>query len=231
MNQEKKKKQMIAAAAVTVLLLLTISVMAWLYYQRSMETATRIQEPNALMIGEGDQQEIWKMDLGNIDVNQKQQYKDIVFCVFGFEQLSYQLELAHTTNIGFTYEIFPAEKNSSGSVSDAEGMKYNETENALSGQYLNPDSSDTKIAQPTGTYHNRTYAKINGGDGSYDTVQKHAEPLYWRNTNTLTLSTQKSTTGVYIDYYILHISWDNTFQNNKETDMVYLMAERVASNG
>ena len=30
--------------------------------------------------------------------------------------------------------------------------------------------------------------------------------------------------GNYVNYYILHITWDETVQNNKETDMIYIMA-------
>ena len=35
---------------------------------------------------------------------------------------------------------------------------------------------------------------------------------------------KKDDTGYYVNYYILHISWDENVKNNKETDMIYIMA-------
>ena len=84
----------------------------------------------------------------------------------------------------------------------------------LAGKYLNQDKV-SKYA--TKAYHQMTY-------GSYAGVQASAEPLYWITDSQESLPTATDATGYYVNYYILHISWDETVQNNKETDMVYLMA-------
>ena len=56
-------------------------------------------------------------------------------------------------------------------------------------------------------------------------MQQAAEPLYWKSNAQETLPEKKEKSEeFYVNYYILHISWDETVQNNKETDMIYLMA-------
>ena len=84
--------------------------------------------------------------------------------------------------------------------------------NELAGNYLNKGGN----GYATNKYHETTYA-------TYTKVQAAAEPLYWRTTNKETLPGSVHN-GNYINYYILHISWDKDVQDNKETDMVYLMA-------
>ena len=84
----------------------------------------------------------------------------------------------------------------------------------LTGSYLNKDENSDNA---TDKYHEITYDK-------YNNVQKSAEPLYWKTTNQETLPENKDDTTHYVNYYILHISWDENVQNNKETDMIYLMA-------
>ena len=55
-------------------------------------------------------------------------------------------------------------------------------------------------------------------------MQQSAEPLYWRSDKQETLPVEANANALYVNYYILHISWDDTVQNNKETDIIYLMA-------
>ena len=96
---------------------------------------------------------------------------------------------------------------------DETGNKYSQ-DKELAGKYLNVDT-DGKYA--TKLYHKTTY-------GGYDKVQQSAEPLYWRSNEPETLPREANANALYVNYYILHISWDDTVQNNKETDMIYLMA-------
>ena len=137
----------------------------------------------------------------------------MVFCVYsqGANE-KYYLQLAHTTNIGFHYKIYKASVQQDGAISYL-GNQYSQGE-ALAGKYLNVNSAG-KYA--TNQYHKTTY-------GDYDTVQQSAEPLYWRSYEQETLPEDANANALYVNYYILHISWDDTVQNNKETDMIYLMA-------
>ena len=98
----KHKNRAVFAAVLAALALLAVPVLAWLYMQRSMETITKINMPNALLIGAGDAKPIQQLELGNIDASETNKSKDVVFCVYSEKPgLSYYLQLAHTTNIGF----------------------------------------------------------------------------------------------------------------------------------
>lgn len=207
----RRKKKAVLAVVAAALALLVLPVMAWLYMQRSMETITKINMP-ALFIGAGDAKPIQELELSNIDVSAEQKYKDIVFCVYSTKSgLDYDIQLAHTTNIGFTYTIYKASLSSSDGDVSYLNERYTKG-NELNGSYLN--KGDNGYA--TNKYHKATY-------GQYNSVQTAAEPLYWRTTYKETLPA-KEHNGNYINYYILHISWDEKVQDNKETDMVYLMA-------
>lgn len=213
----RRKKRAIAAVVVAALALVVLPVFAWLYMQRSMETITKVNMPYALLIGAGDAKPIQQLQLSNIDVSASKS-KDVVFCVYSERpSKSYDLQLAHTTNIGFKYEIYRASRSaadaSAADVVSYLGKQYKK-ENPLAGSYLNKDESSDNA---TNTYHNITY-------GEYKHVQKSAEPLYWKTTSQEILPKEKDDTTYYVNYYILHISWDENVQNNKETDMIYLMA-------
>ena len=218
----KHKNRAVFAAVLAALALLAVPVLAWLYMQRSMETITKINMPNALLIGAGDAKPIQQLELGNIDAAETNRYKDVVFCVYSEKPgLSYYLQLAHTTNIGFNYEIYKAELSQGGDLSYL-GKTY-EWGDLLEGAYLNKEPGTRN------KYHATTYPNSNGSqNGSYDNVQESAEPLYWKSTKMETLPSpkdeaDKDSTIYYVNYYILHISWDDTVKNNKETDMIYIM--------
>ena len=213
-----RKKRAIAAVAAAALALVVLPVFACLYMQRSMETITKVNMPYALLIGAGDAKPIQQLQLSNIDVSASKS-KDVVFCVYSEKpSKSYDLQLAHTTNIGFTYEIYTAtraDSNASTDVVECLGKQYTKGVK-LSGSYLNIDENNRYA---TDEYHGITYDKY---DKTH--VQKSAEPLYWKTTIQETLPEQQDDTAYYVNYYILHISWDENVQNNKETDMIYLMA-------
>ena len=198
-------------------LLITIPTLAWFYYSRSMQSVAMIKIPDDLTIGEGDMKPSLEIDLSQIDITEGTE-KNIVFCVYSKLNKNYNLQLAHTTNIGFQYRIFKAQKNESGIIEDNNGEKY-KTQGDLSGTYINKDDK-TGIAN--NTYHDITYS-------GYGAVQSNAEPLYWKTTESIGFDSYKDN-GYYVNYYILNISWNGlNLTNNKETDMVYLMAESAAS--
>lgn len=215
-KQERRKRRAIWAVVSAALVLLAVPVLAWLYMQRSMETITEIKKPEILSIKAGDMQDIEKLELGTIDVSGDQKSKDVVFCVYSAEAgKRYYLQLAHTTNIGFTYSIYKSSPPTKGGDITYLGKQY-QLGDLLPGRYLNL-AGDQKHA--TKDYHATTYRE-------YGKVQQAAEPLYWKsNVQEKLPDTQQDATGeFYVNYYILRISWDGTVQNNKETDMIYLMA-------
>lgn len=235
MQWSGRKKRAVAAVTIAALAVLVVPVLAWLFFQKSLQTVTKINEPNPLKIGAGNARDIKELELSSIDVSGEKKYEDVVFCVYSTTKgLSYHLQLAHTTNIGFKYTIYPAvkepadESGYNASVSYLDKKYYYKTTSTVPGGYLNKQGESEggfhALAQPTGTYHDKTYATSNG---NYKNVQANAEPLYWKTTSSLSLPNDYDDTGFSINYFVLHISWDASIQNNKETDMVYLMAEQT----
>lgn len=204
-----RKKRAITAVIIALAALLAVPVLAWLYIQRSMETMTKVNMPYAIKIGAGDTQSIQQMELSNIDVSGGAGSKDVVFCVYSDKEAEYYLQLAHTTNIGFQYTIYKASLDNKQGTIDYLGNKYTQGDK-LAGSYLNK-------APETRYYHAQTY-------GNYENVQTSAEPLYWRSMSQETLPAKLDRDEYCVNYYILRISWGKEVQNNKETDMIYIMA-------
>lgn len=223
--------QIVAALLCLVAVSATLTF-AWFHNQKSIQTVTMIHEPNALVIGAGDARSIRELELSNIDVSADQKNKDVIFCVYSENNFPYNLQLAHTTNIGFNYTIYPATQ---GAIEGKTILNYLEKKysfderTTLEGGYLNRQEG-TKVASASGIYHDKTYARSDDLVNVYDNVQINAEPLYWKNSQPLQFPARADEgLGVYINYYVLRISWDENVVNNKETDMVYLMAEAASS--
>ena len=218
--QLNKRLLVIVAVSLVVLLMTSVTAYAWFTNRRRLDTITKINAPSTLVIGAGAKEDAVNIDLGRIDADADKKKKDVVFCVYSDESVqNYKLQLAHTTNIDFTYTIYTA------SVSDADpggdrveyidaGNKayyYTKTTPAvpITGGYLNKTD---KIANET--LHDNSY-------GKYTNVQKNAEPLYWQSTEITDHFTDGSG---FVDYYILEVSWGEDVKNDKETDMVYITA-------
>lgn len=178
---------LIAVLAAAALLSAIGGTAAWLRYARSLNTLTRIQVPSLTLTGPGGQDTI-PVELGDIDLS-KAGSTESVFRIESTSGTSYIIQLAHTTNLPLRYTIYKLE-NASGTASTT-----------LTGKYLNGNG----IAD--NTLHAATY-------GTYASVQKNAEPLYWQ-------STAQVSNGE--DYYKLTVAWE-AGTNNKETDMIYITA-------
>lgn len=163
MSREENRKLhrrsllLIAVLAVAIMLTLAAGTLAWLRYDRSLQTATMIQVPTLSIRGSTD--DAIPIDLGEIDVSGAGS-KAVIFRVVSNPSTRYLVQLAHTTNIPLTYTIYPASTDGTGSSVTEHGVTcYYST--VLSGAYL-------------GTQHEATY-------GAYKEVQNNAEPLYWQS--------------------------------------------------
>lgn len=224
MDNEKKesnwqKRQLILALVTTALLAVVLGTLAWLHYSRNLQTITEIHVPSLWL------DNISTVDLGEIDVENAEngQYrKRYVFAVVSNEKSPFLLQLAHTTNIPFTYTIYNAVKSQNVPSGDYEaaGGVYFTVEGAVKGSYVN--WVDSGLAG--NSYHEATY-------GEYTNVQKNAEPLYWKSKRQEFTQTEKP----FISYYILEIRWGSdggtNIYNTKETDLIYLMAITDGTSG
>lgn len=217
---KKTKKKALIAAAVSLVVLLAASATAyaWFTTRRQLDTITRISSPVLLKIGAGHKEDSSNIDMGGIDVTDSAKKKDFVFCVYSDETVGdYKIQLAHTTNIAFSYTIYRADEYDSPQTSldvvyvdKSDVSHYYKKGTELTGKYLNKSAEGTA----NNSLHEKSY-------GSYNNVQKNAEPLYWQNDDKITPTPQE---GTFVDYYILEVSWGEDVINNKETDMVYLTA-------
>lgn len=209
-NEEKQNKwqkyQLLLALIATALLAVMVGTQAWLSYMRRLETAATVDMPTLILQGPRDP-DIEPIELGDIDVTQASP-SYYVFSVVSVDADAYQLQLAHTTNIPFTYKIYHAEIVSKEATVQISNNWYQKGEQ-LGGSYLNGDGTSDDAKK---SLHAQTY-------GTYNNVQINAEPLYWQSNR---VEIPNNEQDYHRDYYILEIGWGENLKNNKETDMVYL---------
>lgn len=219
--EKKKKLQLVIAVSLSAVLLVALPVYAWFTHNRSIALTTKINAPTQLYITAGNKESVANLEMADIDV-ENGSYKDFVFGIGGADVQQYQIQLAHTTNIPFEYEIYRAKSVSETEksteavvyVSDSDGTFYYDKsgDSPISGKYLNRDGTEILA---NSTLHEKSY-------DSYGNVQKNSEALYWQS-DTLTVIDNKDP---FCDYFIIRVKWNENVQNNKETDMVYLTVQR-----
>lgn len=219
--EKNKKRQLVIAVSLSVVLLVALPVYAWFTHKRSIALTTKINAPTQLYITAGNKESVANLEMADIDV-ENGSYKDFVFGIGGADVQQYQIQLAHTTNIPFEYEIYRAKSVSETEksaeavvyVSDSDGTFYYDKsgDSPISGKYLNRDGTEILA---NSTLHEKSY-------DSYGNVQKNSEALYWQSDG---LSVNDAE-NPFCDYFIIRVKWNDKVQNNKETDMVYLTVQR-----
>lgn len=235
----------VVAAILAVTAFLSIAATAWFSHRRSLAIMAEVTEPDNLSIRAGNTDDLFNLDLSEIDVKGEKKQQRYVFTVCNEEQplsdYRYIIQLAHTTNIPFTYKIYKATKG--GDVGADKTVVYKNKQTSeetnytlgalISGEYLNPENFIAGgIANDT--LHSQTYENY-----STSNVQENAEPVYWQSidiapavleSGNSTNSDYQNGTYKFIDYYILEISWDGVeIVNDKETDMIYITAGKSSS--
>lgn len=240
--EEKRKSKIIY----TVLLLCLLGVAAgltyaWFRQSYSLSTVAKIKASIRLDLAAGNGEDASRFQIGTVDTTgEGVTSKDYVIAVkkdkSKDKSANYILQIGHTTNIPFTYKLYKATEDNSGTViyvgADNITHKYKKSDTEINGKYLNKISDDKILANSTGTYHEQTYE-------SYSKIQENAEPLYWKSNDT----TLGSGTDL-VDYYILTVSWakrpaeqtkDETNDKykyiddieDKETDIVYISVSAI----
>lgn len=219
--EKKKKLQLVIAVSLSVVLLVALPVYAWFTHKRSVALTTKINAPTQLYITAGNKESVANLEMADIDV-ENGSYKDFVFGIGGTDVQQYQIQLAHTTNIPFEYEIYRAKSVQEADKDDDtvvyvsnevnKTFYYNIDGDKISGNYLNQNGSEILANK---TLHEKSY-------DSYGNVQKNAEALYWQS-DTLAVNDKGHP---FCDYFIIRVKWNDKVQNNKETDMVYLTVQR-----
>lgn len=219
--EKKKKRQLVIAVSLSVVLLVALPVYAWFTHKRSVALTTKINAPTQLYITAGNKESVANLEMADIDV-ENGSYKDFVFGIGGTDVQNYQIQLAHTTNIPFEYEIYRAKSVQEADKDDDtvvyvsnevnKTFYYNIDGDKISGNYLNQNGSEILA---NSTLHEKSY-------DTYSNVQKNAEALYWQSVDLSVNDAEKP----FCDYFIIRVKWNDKVQNNKETDMVYLTVQR-----
>lgn len=243
-----QKVEFIFASVLSLFVLVAVPVYAWFTSKGRLETMTKIKEPNTLDIRTGNIDSIEYFKLKNIDleaISKNNEPQCYVFCIItGNPETHYNIQLAHTTNIPFTYNIYRATGSSTkteGAVVEyppADGSSpiyYSKVGEALTKEDLNADSTNESIAKygrklgindTNDHYYDLTY------DDQNDDPQVYAVPIYSKISNLETLNSEH-------DYFILELGWDqarantgsgfqkwNEASNLKETDIIYITASK-----
>lgn len=230
--EEKRKSKIIYIVLLLCLLGVAAGLTyAWFRQSYSLSTVAKIKASIRLDLAAGNGEDASRFQIGTVDTTGDDvTHKDYVIAVKKDKPTNYILQIGHTTNIPFTYTLYKATEDNSGTViyvgADNITHKYKKSDTEINGKYLNKKSEDIILANSTGTYHEQTYE-------SYSKIQENAEPLYWQSTDALGGGTD------LIDYYILTVSWakrpaeqtkdeaNDKYKyiddiEDKETDIVYI---------
>lgn len=253
--QKSKKIQLIIAALLTTIVFFAAPTLAWFSYQRQIATMAKINSPAKLAIKSGHNEDIIHFEMSGINVgsNNSSGSEFFVFCVEGEDIATYNLQIAHTTNIPFTYTLYKAHESDSGTV-EYEGMDatYHYTlaerfydnssyaERGVYGGYIN-DSGNSSRTIADSNYMEKSYALTDyNALGSGTHVQRYAEPIYWQTKASIhpnwtdNNDVQYNEYGIndpdnrFLNYFVIEVSWENgTFPegNDKETDLIYITAQ------
>lgn len=242
----------ITSVVLLTLILMTSTVYAWLANVRRAAAVVHISDPTAIFITAGHQEEIRYLNLGGIDVedggtelNANQKYRDYVICVKGIGVSSYMIQLAHTTNNQFEFQLYKATESgvapaagNLGSVPfvvqtslDTDTSLLNESGDPVSvGDtiYYYIPSDGTPI--PMTALNKKTDPEIlaEQSDGYYSLTysdygyyNKYAVPIYWHSAEQTVVQSDIE----FVDYFILRVIWSKDAKNDKETDILYLSAK------
>lgn len=246
-TNDKKKKVTVITIVMTGLLIIIGLTLAWFYLHQKAATLTRIAPPGKIIISGVHGRKLDQIDLSYNNENVGDDHQVTVRNVICIDSASEDitLKLAHTTNVeNLSLSIYPAEERKNQPGENVTYVKGNDAgtdyyymydsgigyttkkeANSASGvkkmQCLNGDD-DEKQALQSGDFHNKTY-------GEKETrVQNQAEPLYWESMEKykLRLNSEKDPNShikyKHYDYFVLEANWT---EQNKETDIVYVVAE------
>lgn len=253
----RQKAEFVIASVLTVVFMIALPAYAWFSSNRNLETITKIKEPGDIFFRSGraisltDADPIVHFEMQDIDIEaiSKGTPKRYVFSVMpGGYKVNYDLQLAHTTNIPFTYKLYKATE-SKGLTTDQITAGVN---NGTLTVYHPRDDVDNKTYYSKGAevfltplnLDNGTYGRklAQGNDAYYsntydqnDEPELYAIPVYLQTTGENYIK-HTGDSGDY-DYYILELGWDNNngisnpsfekwnnAKNTKETDMIYITA-------
>lgn len=233
--KKKTDKRKLAFSVIVLLLaaLLTAGlVYAWFVTKMDMATLIEVKAPSDISILGPGGSEMASLDLNYTDSDKDENGKVTIRRVICVQSASeyHKLEIVHTTNMkGLTFKLYKASEVTAGtpenSVTDS-GHTYSYDSTPIAGKYINPDTTGS-----SDYYKYADASKHSYNYGTYNQVQKHAEPIYWLAEDDLQATTgnkiEVAGTECYRTYYVCEVTWTET---EKETDIFYILAKNVNKN-
>lgn len=252
MLNKRQKAEFIIASVLSVSFLIALPSYAWFASNKNLETITKIKQPGDIIIRAGkaiDPQEadpIVNFEMKDIDIEKIADGtpQRFVFSVYpGVYRLNYNLQIAHTTNIPFTYKIYKATAPDTTGWTQAQIDEltvytpatapenktyyqitaYNNNSVEIPMDTLNEDTSSTygKTAKTNDNgdnhkcYSQTYYIDSNTGDGDdSDTPDIYAIPIYMQTHESITPhSIESNDEDDGYDYYILELGWEENDEN------------------
>ena len=258
----REKAQFVTAMVLTCISIMVFPVLAWFSSQKKVETMSYVNDPPKLSLASGYKDSVVCFELKNINVWRDSDgpgEQDFVFSVETGKATAYDLQLAHTTNIPFTYEIYRIKQDENGTIKykvqegteKGQVKKYSiMTGNIPDGDLSIPQDISLRYVNPANANAQRkigsesVLASVDPSRKNYSTgddYNKFVEPLYSvaRHIQTNRLSVDGSDER---DYFILRVKWnvkknaegnqywDYAF-NNKETDIIYITVKESQTTG
>ena len=216
---------------IAILCTTAIPVYAWFSYQDKIEAMSKIKEPPSINLASGGDDPALYINLENIDVSSGTE-KYIVFSVEPGKYSAYDIQLSHTTNIPFTYELYRVMEDEHGTIDytdhtrnvDPETEENVETElhySIMTGYSYTPTGTNI----PTVTAGKVNLVNVNPDDSSsgrilgdetalasknrtnytaQDTVNQYVKPLYSIARKIPKISSDGSEDR---DYFAIKLTW------------------------
>lgn len=193
---------------------------AWLVNRANIATLFTVSKPSIIAVKGPNGEEMAQLDLSYTDADKDKNGKVTIRRVISVvsDQSEHKIEIAHTTNLkGLNFEVHMATDVTKDSTT---GQYAYTISKQISGEYLNRDKDKSKNG-----YNYADSSKHSFNYSDYQNVQSHAEPLYWLETSA-TEVTAKNTDGLFLQNYVITISWIET-GSTKETDLFYVLAKNI----
>lgn len=219
-NHEEIKQHRLAFIVAAVCIVVVGITGAWLVNRANIATLFAVSEPSTIAVKGPNGEEMAQLDLSYTDADKDKSGKVTIRRVISVvsDQSEHKIEIAHTTNLkGLNFEVHKATDVTKDSTTGQYTYKVSEQ---ISGEYLNQDKDKSKNG-----YNYADNSKHDSNYSDYQNIQSHAEPLYWLETEP-TVVTTKNADGLYLQNYVITISWIET-GSTKETDLFYVLAKNI----
>lgn len=244
---KNKKIQLSISVASTAVLMLALPTFAWFANSKKTASMIKVNAPTVLTIGAGSDDSSDMINLAEINVEEtvgetRVTEGNYVFAVKGKYLSAYDLQIARTTNIPFTYEIYRVsnvEKTDNDDNSD-------EDANLLNG--LGTTDSDLKNSLNSGSYDGNRYIIAeyisssdqifyypyqlsNKVDGEYLNDQNKSISIAPSGTAKIGSGSEKISNDETFHQHNYNVSNSETYDNvNEYAEPLYWQKENLAVN-